>query len=157
MMLYFGFVRRITFWINLGFHWYIMYKFLEGASAEIGYIYLNVTRNWFVIYFLELDDFFDEILRNGWSAKGKKPFVKNSYYRKFRHTGSRICTCVECEFSLYWMKMCSSYNHYPANKFRKSNVILLLHSLTYISYFLVTLTVRNLNYVKNSDVGIMLA
>ena len=55
------------------------------------------------------------------------------------------------------MKMCSSYNHYPANKFPKSNVILLLHSLTCVSYFLVTLTVRNLNYVKNSDVGIMLA
>ena len=142
----------ITFWIGLGFNWYIMYRFLEGASAEIGYIYLNVTRNWFVIYFLELDDFFDEFLRNP-----ARITVKNSHYRKFRHTGSRICTCVECEFSLYWMKMCSSYNHYSANKFRKSNVILLLYSLTYVSYFLVTLTVRNLNYVKNSDVGITLA
>ena len=45
----------------------------------------------------------------------------------------------------------------PANTLRKSNEILWLYFGNYLTYSLVTLMLRNLNYVRNLDVATTLA
>ena len=44
-----------------------------------------------------------------------------------RHAGSRIWTCAEPVFRLWWMKLCSSDNHYT----KAPLLILLIHYLIY--------------------------
>ena len=55
-------------------------------------------------------------LGNSWLKKGfisiTGTFVKGSHHCKLQHTASRIWSCAETEFSLWWMKVCISDNHY---------------------------------------------
>ena len=51
-----------------------------------------------------------------------------------RHAGSRIWTCAEPVFRLWWMKLCSSDNHYT----KAPLLILFIHYLSYWSLFIAT-------------------
>ena len=69
---YSGFIRKIQMnytCIDLGYNWYFMSRFWEGASAGLVHRYFKVPRTWFIIG----DGNFELILRNGWPTEGIRP------------------------------------------------------------------------------------
>ena len=50
----------------------------------------------------------------GWSTKGVALFPLSEILTiaNFRHAASRFWTCAKPEFKLWWMKLCSTDNHY---------------------------------------------
>ena len=84
----------------------------------------------------------------GWPTKGSRPYFQPEPLSEILnianlwHTASRTWTCAEPEFSLCWMKLCSSDNHYRAANKTKTiccSLWLLCRTLS-ISCFLVLAT-----------------
>ena len=67
-----------------------------------------------VDYHFQGDDDDWLFLRNGWPTKVVLRLTSSRDHcnANLRHAASRVWTCVESEFRLYWMKLCSSNNHY---------------------------------------------
>ena len=80
------------------------------------YSVLILSRKVFVNIYDDDDD--DLFLWYGWPTKDVQPFFQLGPLSEIltianlQHAASRIWTCAESEFRLWWMKLCSSDNHY---------------------------------------------
>ena len=76
------------------------------------------NNKWIMLTSDDDDDDDDELfLWYGWPMHGIALFpagttVRDPHHHEFWHTASRIWTCTEPEFRLWWMKLYSSDNHY---------------------------------------------